>query len=212
MRIVIGAAIVIAMVVLCYFLFAESSSSDAVRIHELEQQVSDLKAQLAESHARPARSQSVESQPVSPGQSLTVSATPDLKERMQELTKLVERFEQTSRDLNDRITRSKLNLPTREELRVQTDKARVELDKARSTARRTLAMARQRASSAARRRRSCLDSSHRSSRCNLRQLATRSGDRLPSRSARITSHPGSERCWQSRKRHWEASSAISGKD
>jgi len=128
MRVVIAAAVVIAMVVLCYFFFAESSSPDAVRIHELQQQISDLKAQVAESRGRPASSQRVESQPLAGGQTESASATPGLEERMQELTKLVERFEQTSRNLNDRITRSKLNLPTREELRVQTDKARAELD------------------------------------------------------------------------------------
>jgi hypothetical protein len=147
MRVVIAAAIVIAMVVLCYFFFAESGSPDAVRIHELQQQISELKAQLAEARGRLASSQIVASQPGANRQTEAASATPALAERMQELTNLVARFEQTSRDLNDRITRSKLNLPTREELRVQTDKARAELDKARNKAQRTLAIARQIAAS-----------------------------------------------------------------
>src|SRR5688572_16463816 len=99
MRIAVGAAAALALVVLCYFVFSESNSLDGARIQELEQQVADLKAQLAESRDRPARVQSTQSHATAYEQGEPAIATSDQNDRLQELTLLVERFERSAREL-----------------------------------------------------------------------------------------------------------------
>jgi predicted RNase H-like nuclease (RuvC/YqgF family) len=147
MRIAIGAAVALALAVLCYYAWPESISQDGARIQELEQQVAELKAQLAATQGHPARAPLDQSHSTAHEPRPPVVSPDGQNERMQELMSAVERFERTASELNDRITRSKLNIPTREELSVQIEKARAELDKVRNSSRQKQAVVRQIAAS-----------------------------------------------------------------
>jgi hypothetical protein len=124
-----------------YFVFSADASSEHVRA--LEREVSMLRSQLAEYSKHSVQVGQPIPNPPSAAPGTPQLGASDLSAQLKQVSELVERFEQTARDLNSRISGSKLNIPTRQELGVQIEKARTELHKIRENSRQRRAAARQ---------------------------------------------------------------------